>query len=224
MITSSLFAQKDYWSVGANADYYIPMSALGERFKPTLGGSISLGKTTEKNWYWFGQAEYFNMEKGNEDNFKILRNVEVNGSDVPFTLPIDNIVVKFEVGSLSANTEYTMIKTDQFETSAKLGFGIYRWFYSRSGVSDTLYADTTGAGDLVQAAVLNVPAVSQTDWSGGFNAGIAFQIKIYEPVWFYANADYKVIIGEIFPALDLGLENISTFQMLNIKAGIRVRI
>ena len=223
MLNALLLAQKKYYSAGAYADYYLPVSGMADRFNPGRGGSISFGALTEGDWYWFGQIEYFSTEDGNTENFKILRNVEVGGVDVPFELQLNDIKVKFEMGGLSANTEYNFLHGEIVESSVKFGFGIYRWFYSRSAVYDTLYADTTGNGDLVAAANLQVPAVSQTDWSGGFNTGLVLKIKFFEPVLLYANADYKVIIGEIYPALDLGLENISTFQFVNIKAGFRIR-
>lgn len=218
-----LFGQKEYYSVGAYGDYYVPVSGMADRFNPVFGGSISFGALSRGDWYWSGQLEYFSTEEGNTDKFKILRNVEVGGVDVPYELRFYNLQVKFELGGLSANTEYNFLNTSVVESSVKFGFGIYRWFYSRSAVYDTLYADTTGNGDMVAAANLQVPAVSQTDWSGGLNTGLVIKIKFMKPVLFYLNADYKVIIGEIYPALDLGLENISTFQFVNIKAGFRIR-
>ena len=68
VLNALLLAQKKYYSAGAYADYYLPVSGMADRFNPGRGGSISFGALTEGDWYWFGQIEYFSTEDGNTEN------------------------------------------------------------------------------------------------------------------------------------------------------------
>jgi hypothetical protein len=42
------------------------------------------------------------------------------------------------------------------------------------------------------------------------------------PVTVWAGARFKLIAGELWPSLDLDLENVSAFQMIDVRLGLRV--
>jgi hypothetical protein len=137
---------------------------------------------------------------------------------------LNQLKFELEIIGLSANANYKVFDTGFFQTDFKFGFGIYRWFAPRGEYNDTLTAVSPSNPNTTVDIPLVVPPVSQIDWSGGLNLGLEFNISIFEPIAIYLGADYKIIIAEIWPALDLGLENISSFQMINAGAGIKVKL
>ncbi len=71
------------------------------------------------------------------------------------------------------------------------------------------------------AVILKVPALKQLDWSGGFNLGLQLSSRIIEPIWLELTTNYKAIIGELWATLDLDLDNISVFQMYEVKLSLK---
>jgi|GEM_PF-629062 hypothetical protein len=220
----NIFSQDDeeYIIAGANGALYIPSGTLHDRFKSTVGESFYLGKSVGDGWSWVGKFEYFKYDKLNEDKLHITRNVTVNDVDTRFEIPLPKLKMSLQVVGLSANAGYEIFNNGTLKTDLEFGFGIYRWFNKRGAYYDSLSVDT-GKGNLALAQVLEVPEKNQVDWSGGLNFGVGVSVKVYKPIWFYASVNYKLVIGELWPALDLDLENVSTFQMYEIKAGFRAQ-
>ena len=108
-----------------------------------------------------------------------------------------------------------------FEGNVNLGFGVFKWSSLREAFDDTLFVKDDSGND-VYADYIKVPELTQGEWSGGLNAGINVGMKIFDPVWFTVGTNFKAVIGELWSALALDLENVSTFQMLEIKAGIKI--
>ena len=143
---------------------------------------------------------------------------------VQLTFILDNTtIVNPDLGPLETSTlVYNMAAAGTVPNNVVAGF--YYWNYDRGSYSDSLFADTTGRGDLVIIEIINVPALNQKDWSGGLNAGVDFNINIFEPVWLNLSANYKLIIAELWPTLDLNLENVSGLQFFDFRAGINLRL
>jgi hypothetical protein len=216
-------AQNDF-VFGANGSYFIPFGSLAERLEPTIGGSFYFGMETSENWTWIGRVEYFKFDKENKEKLFLKRKLTVNGIESDYEIPLPDLKISLEIAGISAAAEYKVIETNFMNVKATFGFGLYKWFSKRSAYYDSLYIDTTGAGDFKLAEILNVPANSQTEWSGGFDLGFDVNVNVYGPIWITTGARYKTVVGEIWPALDLDLENISTFQMFDIRAGVRVKL
>ncbi len=223
-----LYAQKTNFISGADFNYYKPVGMLGERFESTIGCAVYFGKEVSKSWAWIGKFEYFKFDKGNKDKLFVIKDVAVGSTTETYDIPLTNLNVELEVAGLSANAIYNMIDIKPFKTELVFGFGIYRWFSPRGKFTSyfdqntkTFYSDTTGVNGSF-TKVLNVPGISQVDWSGGFNIGLTFSYEVVDHAVVYAGCDYKNILGEIWQALSLNLESISSFQMLDYRAGVRV--
>jgi hypothetical protein len=132
--------------------------------------------------------------------------------------------MELSVAGFTAEAKYKLFKEDFFETDINLGFGFYYWNYERGSFNDSLFVDTTGNGDLALVEVLDVPSLNQKDWSGGLNAGLDFNIKVFEPVWLNFSVNYKFIIAELWPTLALNMENVSGLQFVDFRAGINLRL
>lgn len=221
---SLIKAQNSSWLIGANSNYNLPIAAMSDRMKGNIGGLIYAGKKTSENWTWVGKLEYFKLTDVNKEKmFKIVK-AEVNDviGDYRFELPL--LEMEFTTAGLSVETRYNVFNSSFFEADLNFGFGFYYWEYSRTGYKDSLFIDTTGAGDLLLAEFLNVPPLFQKDWSGGLTVGTDFNFILFDPLSLNLGINYKIIIAELWPALSLNLENVSGLQFLDLRAGIRVKL
>lgn len=215
------FTQDKFNFFGISGSYFIPTGSLTSRFSPAGGVNLFYGYKTSDKWEWFGKVEYINFNKENREKLKIKRNVNLGGSEVVRTFDLPKLETDLKIYGASANANYKVLDFQLFKSDLTFGFGFYRWESFRSGYFDTLRVDTLGI--TYDAVVLQVPALRQLDWSGGFNVGLNLSTKIIDPIWFEVNANYKAVIGELWATLDLDLENISVFQMFEIRLGLKAR-
>ncbi|MGE5363291.1 MAG: hypothetical protein ACM3SM_04110 [Bacteroidota bacterium] len=210
---------------GAGASMLFPIGTLHDRYNPAAGGSFYFGKQVSENWTWVGKAEYYKFTELNKDKLSIKRIVDYtrNGTEYSkdFVIPLDKIDMELEVAGASVNAKANLYDADIFRSNLDMGFGMYRWKNYIAPYKDTMYVTVPGMENRLVAEVLNVPGNTQVDWSGGLNLGLEAEVRLFEPVWFSAGASYKVVIGELWPLLSLDLENVSAFQMFEIKAGIK---
>ena len=217
-----LAAQSNAWSFGASADYHIPIGTLSDRFLGTLGGSLRIGIPTGTSARWSAIVEYANFNRSNTDALVLRKTVDVGGREQTFEFPLEDLEMIFEFVGASAEVRFRIVDAGFLKADIALTFGMFRWNALRGAYADSLYADTTGTGTQDLIAVVNVPALSQQDWSGGFGAGLDVEVPVVAPVTLWAGARFKLIAGELWPSLDLDLENVSTFQMIDVTVGIRV--
>ncbi len=210
-------AQEEAYIAGASGAMYIPLGTMADRYKSTFGGSFYFGKEVSESWSWVGKFEYFKFSKLNEDNLFKPKYVMIKGAEILLP-PLNNLKMDFEAFGLTAVAAYKFINSYLIQADLELGFGVYRWYNKRSEFNASI--DTSGTGKTYN---LSVPANDEEDWSAGLNLGAGFIMPIYKPVSFYASANYKMIVGELWPALALDLENVSSFQIIEIKAGLRAR-
>ena len=222
LLNTMVFGQNKFVA-GVEGNYYKPIGTLSSWFEPTAGGSIEFGKDVSETWTWTGKFQYYKFNQGNEDEFFIKSELEVGKETQTFKIPLPDLEVELEIFGLSANANYHFFKNNYVYSDMQFGFGIYRWFSKRGEYYDSLYVDTTGTGEMKLAETLEVPQIKQKDWSGGFDIGLEVGTEILKPVSIYLGANYKVVVGEIWQALALNMENISSFQMLNLRVGVRYK-
>jgi len=220
-LSTSLFAQDKIYFGGVSGSYFNPVGSLSYRFKPDGGFSLFAGYKSGESWEWFGKFEYISFMKENRDKLKLKRSVNLGGVEEILIFDLPKLETDLKIYGLSANANAKLIDFDFFRSDLTFGFGIYRWESGRSGYFDTLRVERSGI--TYDAVILKVPPLKQLDWSGGFNVGINFSTKIIDPIWFEVNANYKAIIGELWATLDLDLENVSVFQMYEIRVSWKAR-
>jgi len=221
LFSMNLFAQDKIYFAGLSGSCFIPVGSLSYRFKPDGGFSLFAGYKSSESWEWFGKFEYLSFMKENRDKLKLKRNVNLGGSEEILEFDLPKLETDLKIYGLSANANAKILNFDFFRSDLTFGFGIYRWESGRSGYFDTLRVERSGV--TYDAVILKVPPLKQLDWSGGFNVGINLSTKIIDPIWFEVNANYKAVIGELWATLDLDLENVSVFQMYEIRAGLKAR-
>jgi long-subunit fatty acid transport protein len=220
-VSSSVFAQK--FIAGAEGSLLMPYSGLADRFESTPSFAVFMGKEVSPQWTWTGKLEYFRFSRINHENYNIKRKITVNTAEIDITLPLQDTTRTLSSVGLTANADYYVFRSNIFDLSLGFGFGLFRWEQTIGSFHDSLYyTDNSGSETLVE--VIKIPSVKQVDWSGGFNLGFRINVNVFGPLWFNAGADYKNIIGELWAVLALDMENVSTFQMFQTKAGFSVRL
>jgi hypothetical protein len=220
-VTMASAQDRDY-SVGASGTMSLPTSALAKRFVAAPGGLFYffINRGTPQ---WGGAVEYTKFSKL-ADNLSVSRPITDTANGVPqktyYTIPIPKIEMSLEIFGASLQARYEVVRFGDLLVNAGFGAGIYRWTFKRNEYRDSLRAQTP-RGERT-AAVVNVPALEQQDWSGGFNVGTDILFRVLDPVSINVGARYKLIIGELWPTLALDLEGVSTMQMLDLRAGISI--
>ncbi len=227
LTTGFIYSQKLNFVSSIEGNMYKPIGTLGERYTSTFGFAVNFGKEVSKSWAWTGKLEYFKFDKLNKDKMKTILKVAVGSGTESFNVSLSDLNMSLEIVGASANATYKALSIGNLNANLTFGFGIYRWYSPREKytlyfdqTNKTFLRDTTGATGSYNK-VLDVPSVSQSDWSGGFNLGVNLDYNFTDGFSAYAGADYKVILGELWQALALDMENAAGFQMLNFKFGVK---
>jgi hypothetical protein len=224
MFSADSIAQENKYLIGAGGNYNIPVGSLADRFKPAAGGYFYGGQEVSSRWTWIGKLEYYKFTETNKD--ALVKRVLLDAGEMTreYKFPLTGLELELTVAGASAEARYSILDSDVIEADLNFGFGFYYWEHFRGKYTDSLYADTTGTGDLVLLETLVVPAIRQKDWSGSINFGANFNIRIADPVYLNISGNYKIIIGELWQTLVLDIENVSSLQLFDIRAGILLKL
>jgi hypothetical protein len=202
---------------GAYVSYLLPVGTLQDRFFPTVGGSVTFGMS-DGSPAWFGSFEYIKFDRENTDELAITRTVNDGGQDQEYSIPLTKLSMDLEIVGVALNGTTSLWNAGSVDIQASAGFGVYHWNSYRSAYQDSMKAQTPSGPVLVE--VLDVPESEQEDWSGGLQLGLDVRYHLGGPMFLTAGARYKIVIGELWPALSLDLENVSGMQMIDIRAGV----
>lgn len=216
-------AQRGTVVAGVGPVSVLPAGSLHNRFTGAIGGWFSLGVQTDASWTWVGTVEYVELNTLNTDKLRKVVTLEENGENRRYELPLPRLTMSLKAISLSAEARLTVLDLAPVETDIHVGFGFTYWDNFRSAYVDSLSVQSAISGNTITVARLAVPASRQFDWSGTLRAGCNVHVAVAGPVWLLVGAEYKLIIGELWPALDLDLEGVSGMQALCLKAGVSLR-
>lgn len=208
--------------VGVEGGIAIPLGGLSDRLKPGWSGAVLLRPASDEKPRWGARLEMLSFTEENREALVLKRKKEIAGVEQVFGLPLAGLEVSVQAVGLLATGTFPVFASEFVEADAGFGFGFYRWTSLRGAFRDTLIADSLGTP--VTLAILNVPENRQQEWSGGFELGADVRVRAFEPVWFSLGVRYKMIIGELWPALALDMENVSGLQMLDVRLGLHARL
>lgn len=221
--SNQTFAQKSRYVAGVEYSYLSPIGTMADRWKPASAGSFHFGVRTSNNWIWSGRFEYFSFTKVTQSKTDYYFDATIKDTVRTFLVPLSRPHQSLKAAGLLVNAEYLLVKSEYFNANVNFGFGIYNWTYNRSE-HDSLTLDTTVLGTKYHLLALGkIPANTQTDWSGTFTVGLEFAIPVYQPIELLLSANYKNIVGELWPALSYNMENVATMQMYDLRCGIRAK-
>jgi hypothetical protein len=207
---------------GLSAVYTTPVGSLHNRFEGSPGGMAFIGKQISSDWTWIGKCEYFELTRINSSKLIKTVGIQEGGSARQYQVPLSKLSMKLKAVGLTAEAILNLLRLSSVETNVHVGFGFYYWDNYRSRYYDSLFVQSANSGSTIKVADLAVPENRQSDWSGSVNLGCDLDVKAVDPVWFTLGVDYKLIVGELWQALDLDMEGVSGMQCLSFRAGVRV--
>ncbi len=220
----SLRAQSGAFVAGIAGVAEMPVGSLSDRFKPAAGGMIYAGQRTSPDWAWVGKFEYLELRTMNANRlFKTVK-LQEGGGTQEYRVPLPGLAMRFRASGFTAEAITNLVRWSPLELNGHLGFGFYNWEFSRDAYNDSLFVVSTVTGLTTKAATLAVPDNQQSDWSGSINLGVDLGVVIAGPVSLTVGADYRLIIGELWPALDFDMENVSGIQMVTVRGGLKVEL
>ncbi len=208
--------------VGIEGGIAIPLGGLSDRVKPGWSGALLVQPATDDKPRWGARLEWLSFTEENREALALKRKKEIAGVEQVFGLPLTGLEVSVQAVGLLATGTFPLFAGEFVEADGAFGFGFYRWTSLRGAFRGTLVADSLGTP--VTLAILNVPENRQQEWSGGFDLGADVRVRVFEPLWFSLGARYTMIIGELWPALALDMENVSGLQMLDVRMGFHARL
>ncbi len=208
--------------VGVEGGIAVPLGSLSNRVSAGWSGGVLFQPAGDDEPHWGARLEMLTFTKENTKALVLRRKKEVSGVDRVFELPLTGLDVNVQAVGVLAIGTVPVFRSDLIEADGSFGFGFYRWASLRGAFKGTLVADS--AGTSVPLAILNVPENRQQEWSGGFEVGSDIRIRAFEPLWLSLGLRYKLIIGELWPALALDMENVSGMQMVDVRIGLHARL
>ncbi len=196
-------AVRDY-TVGASGFAALPTAGLADRFGVGAGGAVRFGWGMGAVRYGVS-VEAAALPKG---SVRMLTEPDQNR---PATVDLDRLELSFSTVGAAFSVERGLGRIGPAEPYLTASAGLARWRGVRGA-----YADST--------STLDLPELSQTGTSGRFSAGAGVLVPLGDRFSLTVGAEYAVTMGELWPTLSLGLDNVSTFQMVTPRLGLRYRI
>jgi opacity protein-like surface antigen len=187
------------WRVSAAGSFVQPTLGMADRFGGHVTGSIGVGQwLTPERLYLEGRIERYAFSQG-----AVVLRARTEGPEVEteqFNLSLDLLGGGFHL-------QRTLLTLGMVRPYATGGIGMYHWQERRAAYEDEHHT----VPELERAA----------QWSAGFHGGLGTELLVTRQAAVVLGAHYTVIMGELWPALALGLENVSSFQFANASLGIR---
>lgn len=220
LLVAGASAQSGTFVAGGGAVYQLPVGSLADRFHGAAGGMIYAGQQMDADWTWIGRLEHVELTDLNSDKLtKRVTRQEIGGSSV-HSFPMPSLSMSLKATGLTAVGKYNLFRESFVESDLQIGFGFTHWTFQRGSYRDSLFIDSSGTK--IRVLDLAVPSNTQTDWSGTLIAGVNADVRIVEPVWLSIGVNYTLIIGELWQALALDMENVSGMQFLSVRSGLHV--
>lgn len=220
----TITAQQKLFVAETGADYLMPVGGFAERFDPAVGFSVYAGAKVSNIMTWLGKFEYYKFDSINKKSLSKEVHTDIEGLDPILKLPMPDLEMSFTAAGLSAEGRMNLISSRIIESNLSFSFGFIYWENKRSEYYDSLYVHSSKDESPILVDILEVPEQTQMDWSGVASAGINLSFAVFKPVYINFGANYKLIVGELWPALSLGLENVSGITIIDLRAGILIKL
>jgi hypothetical protein len=178
------------WNLSAQYQYIQPVGSLNGWFAGTPRSlALSIGHNDGSAWQYQWRLEAKRFSEENRDK-----------------LVHKNLGLALDLFGAGMESQYQLSQWGQFlRPYVLVDIALYRWFSERAALD---------ISDPENGSVINVPGRNQKDWSWALGAGFGIHFYPIKPLSLSLNLRYRLVIGELWPALALELENVSGFQML----------
>lgn len=205
VLAANSYCQKtDNWTVSVAGSYLFPTGSFGSQFAGAPSYRLKVGRYTDIDFLWELRLEGVHFDRTNSEALNSL---------------VRDLSLRLDFYGGAAEGTYFF---EGLESSLRPfiagSAGMYRWFYKR-GSHYAVGKDAVGSSRLDTTHFLD--EFQQSDWSAGFTVGAGVGVDAATNLELYVDARYGIIIGEIWQALSLELENVSGMQMASVTFGIR---
>lgn len=185
------------WHVSAAGTFVQPTFGMADRFGSLATGRVGVGRAAGAR-VTEARLERFAFRQGQVRLRAETQGpeIEVEQFDLALTLTGGSVHVQQRVREVGAVQPYV-----------GGGIGLYYWQEQRAAYDDSFRT---------------VPALDRpAQWSAGFHAGTGAALALTPQAALDLGVAYHVVLGELWPTINLGLENVSTFQFATVSAGVR---
>jgi len=185
------------WAVGISGNYSLPLSGLAEWFQPTSNFAISIGQQHRERWFIDGMLEFARFSQENLQGY-----------------PAGRLELELEHLGLLVNGQYRFVESGWWQPFLYLGAGIFQ----TESLRGEIQADST-----VTPFVPFIPAKKRSETNWGFRGGAGVSICLTPRLRADFTGFYRLIIGDLWPTLQPGieLEGVSGFQTANCMFSVR---
>jgi hypothetical protein len=187
------------WRVSIHSQYVHPAGSLGNWFSPTTASyGFALSRGGKPGWLTSLRVEKTEFTRGNK-----------------CSLTYDDLDLNLKMYAARLDWRYDPFKNRRHvKPFLTWDIGLYRWYADR-GAYDLTDPET--------GSTIYVPSRNQRDWSWGGGIGAGAEFSIMKHFGVAVSMKYRIIIGELWPALALDLENVSGFQMIDTVLSLAYR-
>lgn len=196
-LTSVSFAQTSKLGLTAYANYSNPTGGLSGWFKPSVNYGFGLGSVYNQDWYMEGLFEYSMFDDENMTSQSAGK-----------------VDLSLEHFGLVFNTKYYWLSSQTINPYLNFAVGLYYW----KGIRGEIQPDNS-----VDPPIPYIEKRTLEEWNWGGRAGVGLEFKLSDSVALDLAAYYRLIIGDLWPAIQPGveLESVSGFQTLNLDLHLR---
>lgn len=187
--------QPGYYGVSVGGSYAVPVSDLGDLYKPAFNLKVGAGMVLENNWYLEGQidASRFN-------------NTKLEG------YAGDNVSMSLEYAGIMFVGNKPLAKLGAVNLNVIIGAGPFYWKNIRSEIARN---DSLG--------IPFIPKKTLEEWNMAFQGGAGIQYFVTPSIAFELSGAYRILVGSLWPVMQehIMIEQVNGFQVLHINAKLR---
>lgn len=193
---SSLQAQQPgYYGVSTGGSYAIPLSELGDLFKPAFNLKAGAGMVLENGWYLEGQIDACRFNQTRLEGYAK-----------------DNVSMSLEYGGIMFLGNKPVARLGSMNVNAIVGAGPFYWKGFRSGIAQN---DSLG--------IPYIPQKTLEEWNMAFQGGAGILYFATPSIAVEISGVYRILIGSLWPVMQehIMIEQVNGFQVFHINAKLR---
>jgi len=187
--------QPGYYGISLGGSFAVPVSDLGDLYKPSFNLKAGAGRVLDNGWYFEGQIDACRFKKTKLQGYAG-----------------DNVTMSLEYAGLMFAGNRPIAQFGPINLNAIVGAGPFYWKGVRSEISQN---DSLG--------IPNIPQKTLEEWNMAFQWGAGLQYFVTPSMALEISGVYRILIGSLWPVMQehIQIEQVNGFQILHINAKLR---